>query len=300
METEVWDSYPKRGKRGCDFHYVKEESSLYHISNYATSKERTNRDVCYKVPLNKLRGKWIYIFGRTNNGYPVFWKTRSEDLASNERKYIDVSNEELENLRLGDYSPRFNSYVEKNWNYIVDMVRSFKQSEVFKKSKYTFAHPGVECFLKHGLGCGYWWCASWPDDRKRRNSLKEEMKYIHQCWIFSFMIDCLGLSSVLSPLRIAMGWREPAVVFEDEEGRVWSGWIEPQIVMEAPPEYEGPKTLRRFVWKRADIMFAKGDWRRKGKMIGLWYTVPDDLKNPDLLVECKHDEFHEWWDEHKV
>ena len=72
MEIEVVDSYPKRGRRGCDFHYVREGNLLYHISRYSVSESKVDRDTFYRVPLEAIKGKWVYIFGRTNSGFPVF------------------------------------------------------------------------------------------------------------------------------------------------------------------------------------------------------------------------------------
>jgi hypothetical protein len=226
---------------------------------------------------------------------------RAEDfLLENRYEHAVIPNEdELKGLKLGDHSPEFNSYLEENWKHIECMVQSFKQSEIVRKSKFTLTHPGVDCFMKYGLGHGYWFCAMWPEDERRKGCLSEEMKYIHQCWVFALVADSLGVNEVLSDVYIEMGRGWPSVVFKDSKNRIWSGWVEPQIVKEASAGCEGPKTLDRFTWKRADVMFVGGDWRGKEEMIGLWYSLKC-LEPSDLLIECKHEDFHEWWKDGKV
>ena len=117
LEIQISDSYPRRGRRGLDFHYVLESNKLYHVSKYAkriVDKRRSDGFITYILDLDRLPSEWIYVFGRTNSGYPYFGKYRVESLLGSRRDFFfDVSEEELAKLKLGDFSPEFQRYFDK-------------------------------------------------------------------------------------------------------------------------------------------------------------------------------------------
>lgn len=141
--------------------------------------------------------------------------------------------------------------------------------------------------------------------------MSQELKYIHQLWVFQLTIDALGLRNIVperlfpSPITyvaIEQGRGRPSIVFEDRAGNTWSGWVECQVLKEVEDTWfrmltkEGEQIVKRAVWARADIVFAKGDWRGREEQYGGMYWTVRDLK-ADLLIECKHEEVYEWWSE---
>ena len=305
VEVQITDFYPRKGRRGLDFHYVLENDKLYHVSRYAkrtVNRKRSDGSITYVLDLSELPSEWVYVFSRTNSGFPRFRKFKAKDLLSKDMNLIDVNDDELTGLKLGDLSPEFQRYFNKNWSYIVKMVESIKRSKLRSMVQYHHFHPGVLCFLD-SLTKGYWWSASWPTDRARKNSLAQEMKFIHQLWMFNFVVEALGIKRSLTDyVTIEQGGGRPSIVFEDKKGEIWSGWVECQVLREIEGTWlrvvtgEGEHMVKRTVWVRADLVFAKGDWRGKEEQYGGMYWTVRDLK-ADLLIECKHEEAYEWWNE---
>ncbi len=286
MEVKIVDSYPKGGKRGLEFHYVREDDRLYHVSKYAIVAREASREVIYVVDPERIAGKWIYVFGRTNSGNPCFWKFEADRLVAGEPKYRilqDVTDDELANLELGDHSPGFQQYIRENWGFMVKMREEILGSKLRNLAEYLLAHPGTSCFLDSPVR-GYWYCACWPKDSSRLSSISQIMKYVHQVWCALLIIEGLGIAELLTESGVVLieqgsGW--PSVVFRDSKGQVWSAWVEAQWI-------EGFKPGE---WVRADIILAKGDWRGK--------LAPHNVRGikADILIECKHEEWTRWWNE---
>ena len=77
MEVEIADFYPRRNRRGLDFHYVREGDKLYHISRYAKSKKKEGNRIRYIIDFEIIAGKSIYNFSRNNSGNSFFFKYRA-------------------------------------------------------------------------------------------------------------------------------------------------------------------------------------------------------------------------------
>jgi len=166
---------------------------------------------------------------------------------------------------------------------MVKMREEIIESRLRNLAEYLLAHPGTSCFLENPVR-GYWYSACWPQDSSRLSSVSQIMKYLHQIWCLTLIVEGLGISELIAHSKVVsieQGSGQPNIVFRDPKERIWSAWVEAQWI----------ESLESGEWVRADIILARGDWRGE--------LTPYNVKGieTDILIECKHEEWLKWWNE---
>ena len=293
MIIELTDE-PKARTRRRTFNYVREENFLRHISSYAAEEIRKGDEkafrIIYRIPLERIEGKWIYELGFTNSGNFVAFKFKANDLLLGRSIYelpshkvvdevelkgleIEVRSENVERL-MNDVLRTYDPMIKEVKNYIAGFEKSIITSGRLSDWLHDI-HVGLMTNL-----------CLWPE-QSRVSSIKSTSKLAYQLWIFKLTHEALRCKKLEKNWFLELGSSYPASIFIDGKNKFWTGWWEPQKVEEAPPDYKGPLCEffeGRVAWKRPDMLFAYG---RYGSLV--------DVKSFDVLIECKNFRFEEWW-----
>lgn len=289
ITIEIIDE-PKARTRRKTFNYIREGNTLRHISKYSMKEikvgDKKAWKIIYKVPFEKLQEKVAYEFSFTNRGgFGIHKFPATEFLKEKERNRETVTIDELQNIEFEIESDKVRTFIEEIIKFYVPMITEINE---FKTkvgiSIITSERVGdylVE--LKWGLASNL---CNWPE-KARINSFKQTTKLLHQLWTLKILHEALGIDKIKRGWLIEQSSKHPASIFIDNQGNTWTCWFEPQKIKKVTEDYKGPLSSffeGRVAWKRPDIIISRGEYD----------SLVETLKF-DILIECKHLPFEEWW-----
>jgi len=293
---EIW-----RDGSGSEYYYVREGDVLRRIEHYSVSKRREDNYVEYEIPLEKIKGKTIYIFTFSSLRNICVAECPAEAFLHQRRpgdydlkqckvqeKCLDVDAFRGMRFEIGD--PLLERLVADVRKYYVAMLEEINSCSTSLGFKIILYHAKVvENFMKD-VEAGLIRCLAMPTDSSRLKCLNVPTAWIYQLWVMTLISKSLGIREFLkhkdqSELvwEMRQGYPHPVAVGR-AGSECYAFYFEPQpyAIAHIDPKYLS-QTIKAVVGKRhirPDIVVSRGS--------------PRLLKSPDLLVECKAMPFEQW------
>ncbi|MEM2472738.1 MAG: hypothetical protein QXI64_09620 [Sulfolobales archaeon] len=282
-----------RGSRGGRYYYVREGVILKRIDKYAISKNevyKSRRGPTYEylVPVQSIRGKEIYEFRFTNNGYLLFHKCSVEAFLRSKYPGIPdhtllqtVRSEELMNLEFEIEDPKLLKFVRNIKEFYTSIVNEIKSYSSVMDFKIFFpGHAETTSTFLGSVDEGIIRCMVLQSDQARMRCLGKLVSWIYQLWVIVLISKALMVEGFLKHEHrtkptwwIEQGKPSPAFVARSRNNNYYTFFFEPQI--HEMVHLAGAFTKTR-IHVRPDIIVARGN-----------YSSLNDIAEADLLVECK-------------
>jgi len=298
VETVKIREEVERGTRGGPYIYVVEGDELVHISEY-TKGSRSEYEVIYEIPKNKLAGKILYCFDFSRGGGAFLTKCRIEDFEDGYPKSGDIGLlseriNELRGLKFRVKDPELKSLLTQFAQLFAPTLQEIKEYENTQNFEISFmGHESrlEDVFKNPDLYYFTFMCL--PEDKSRIKSMKVTRRWLYQIWVLKLLCEALKVSKFKAHEYegkpywwIEQGSDVSTCVAETPLGEV-TFWLEFQ-------PSKGAHMIGMFAGKRIpirpDIVVVRGHFERTKDFI--------DSKNPiDLIIECKEDPFDKWENE---
>ena len=288
-----------RGTRGGLYYYVREKNVLIHVSEYALSKREIARSrrgptIEYEVPVNRIKGKPIYIMSFTNSGtfLPSVCQIDAF-LVSNYPGRPDWSHvnsldpHDLRGLEIKTKDPLVKQTlkdIRAIYSLMIDDIKRYQERLDFQII-FSGARRTEDMFKDWKIGILECLCLPPDPEENRLASLEVPLKWIYQLWITKLVCEAMSATDIIreewenkSHWWIEQGSPRPAFTFRSPYG-LFSVWFEFQPSIMA--HLFGPWITRTPI--RPDIVVAKGRFK-----------AAEELKKIDLIIECKNEDFHSW------